>query len=110
MAEKKVSENKTGFVQAHYQGSNIGQSVSVLGGLNINAPNGAQILVFTGYTKSDIGGFKTQHSLLSQQTGPQFGAKYTTKSGVEFGANFRGVAGKPAGQITIKVPLGGKKK
>lgn len=109
LAEKKVGTNTTGFVQAHYQGSNIGQSVSVLGGLNINAPNGAQILVFTGYTKADIGGYKTQHSLLSQQTGPQIGAKYTTKSGIEFGAGARSVAGKPAVQATIKIPLGKKK-
>jgi hypothetical protein len=109
MAEKKVGTNTTGFVQTHYQGSNIGQSVSVLGGLNINAPNGAQILVFTGYTKADIGGFKTQNSLLSQQTGPQIGAKYTTKTGIEFGAGARSVAGKPAVQATIKIPLGKKK-
>lgn len=110
MAEKKISSNTTGFVQTHYQGSNVGQSVSVLGGVNINAPSGAQILVFTGYTKSDIGGFKTQHSLLQQQTGPQIGAKYTTKGGIEFGAGARSVAGKPSFNATIKVPLGKKKK
>src|SRR5690606_1463072 len=34
-AEKKVNDSVTGFTSANYQGSNVGQSVSVLGGLNI---------------------------------------------------------------------------
>lgn len=109
MAEKQIDENKTGFAQIHYQGSNIGQSVSVLGGVNIKAPEGAQILVFAGYSRADIGGFRTQNSLLSQQTGPQFGTRYTTRSGNEFSAGVRSVAGKPAVQATIKIPLGKKK-
>jgi hypothetical protein len=36
--------------------------------------------------------------------------KYKTSSGMEFSGAARGVAGKPAIQATIKIPLGGKKK
>lgn len=107
-AEKKVGTNTTAFVNTHYQGSNIGQSVSALAGLNIRAPAGAQILVFTGYTDNKLPGYQTQHSLLASPSGAQIGAKYVTKKGVEFGGAVRGISGKPSVGFKIKVPLGGK--
>jgi hypothetical protein len=107
-AEKKISSGTKAFVNTHYQGSNIGQSVSILAGLNIKAPQGAQILVFTGYSNNDLKGYQTQHSLIASPSGPQFGAKYVTKKGVEFSGAVRGVAGKPSVGIKLKVPLGGK--
>ncbi len=104
--DKKLKPNLTGFVNTHYQGSNIGQSVSALAGVNIKAPSGAQILVFTGYTKNDIRGFQTQHSLLASPSGLQIGAKYVTKKGIELGGAVRSISGKPSVGIKIKVPLG----
>lgn len=108
--EKKLRPNLTGFTNAHYQGSNIGQSVSVLAGVDIKAPNGAQIIVFSGYTNTEIGGYKTQHSLLGTPSGVQVGGKYVTPGGIEFGAAARSISGKPSVNATIKVPLGKKKK
>lgn len=105
-AEKKINGNITGFTNAHYQGSNIGQSVSVLAGLNIRAPAGAQLIVFTGYRNSEIGGYKTQHSILAGPSGGEMGARYRTRNGVEFGAGIKGIGNRPAIQGTIRVPLG----
>lgn len=105
-AEKRLSSRLTGIGNVHYQGSNIGQSVGVLAGLNIRLPEGAQLLVFTGYTNADIPGYKTKHSLLGTPSGGQVGAKYTTKGGVEFGAAVRSISGgKPSVNATIKVPI-----
>lgn len=108
-AEKKIKPNMTAFVNTHYQGSNIGQSVSALAGLNIQAPSGAQILVFTGYTNNKLPGYQTQHGLLASPSGFQVGGKYTTRRGIEFGGAVRSISGKPSVQATIKVPLGKKK-
>lgn len=105
-AEKKLTSSVTGIGTVHYQGSNIGQSVSVLAGMNVRLPEGAQLLVFTGYTNADLPGYKTKHSLLGTPTGAQVGAKYTTKGGVEFGAAVRSISGgKPSVNATIKVPI-----
>lgn len=108
-AEKRVNENVTGFTNAHYQGSNIGQSVSVMAGLNIRAPAGAQLIVFSGYRNSEIGGYRTQHSLLAGPSGGEIGARYRTRNGIEFGAGVRGIGDKPTVQGTIRVPLGRKR-
>jgi hypothetical protein len=109
--EKEIRPGVTGIMSAHYQGSNVGQSAGILAGLNIRAPEGAQILVFTGHTNNDIRGFKTKHSLLGNPSGATVGAKYTTKSGREIGAAVRSISGeKPSVQATVKIPLSGNKK
>ena len=109
-AEKRINERVTGFTNAHYQGSNIGQSLTVLAGLNIRAPAGAQLIVFTGYRNSELGGYRTQHSLLAGPSGAELGARHITRRGIEFSAGARGIGDdKPAFQATIKVPLGKKK-
>lgn len=105
-AEKRVNDSVTGFTSANYQGSNVGQSVSVMAGLNIRAPAGAQLLVFTGYRDSEIGGFKTQHSLLGGPSGGEIGAQYTTRRGIQFSGGVRGIGDSPVFQGTIRVPLG----
>lgn len=105
-AEKKLSPMVSGFVNTHHQGSNIGQSVSGLAGVNIRAPAGAQILIFTGYTKNDIAGFETKHSLLAAPSGLQLGGKYVSKKGIEIGGAVRGISGKPSVGIKVKVPFG----
>lgn len=107
--EKNLSSNVTGFANTHYQGSNIGQSVSVLAGLNIRAPAGAQIIVFSGYTDATLSGYKTRHGLLGTPSGPEIGTKYITKKGTEFSAGMKSTDRGPAYQATIKIPLGKKK-
>lgn len=107
--EKKLKTNLTGFANTHYQGSNVGQNVSVLAGLNIKAPSGAQILVFTGYTNGEMRGYQTKHSLLATPTGAQMGAKYISPRGIEVGGAVRSISGKPSVQATVKIPLGKKK-
>jgi hypothetical protein len=109
-AEKKISNGVTGFINTHYQGSHIGQSVSVLGGLSIKVPREAQLLVFTGYTNADIGGYKTKHSLLGATKGSRVGVRYTTRGGVEVGGEIRNIAGeRPSVNGILKVPLDGKR-
>jgi hypothetical protein len=105
VASKKLSEKVTGSAKVEYQGSNVGQRVSVLAGIDIKAPEGAQILVFTGYTNAGIKGYKTKHSLLANPTGPEFGVKYISKKGVEIGAGARSISGKPSLNTSIKIPL-----
>lgn len=108
--DKKVSEGVSAFTEARYQGSNVGQGVSILAGLNIRAPAGAQLLVFSGYRNFELGGYKTQHSLLGGPSGAEVGAKYITRGGIEFSAGTRGLGGgKPSANATIRVPLGNRK-
>lgn len=109
-AEKKLTDSVSGFTNASYQGSNVGQGVSVLAGLNIRAPAGAQLIVFSGYRNNEIGGYKTRHSLLGGPSGAEVGARYITRGGIEFSAGARGLGGgKPSVNATIRVPLGKKK-
>lgn len=108
--QKKISPTLTGQVHSRYQGSNIGQSVSLLGGLDIKVPRGVSILVFSGYSNNDISGFKTKHGLLGNPSGPQAGVKVKTKDGKQIGATVIGVDGKGFINGSIKLPLNGKKK
>ena len=109
-AEKKITPKLTSFTSASYQGSNVGQSVSILSGLDIKAPEGAQILVFTGYTNSDIKGFETQNSLLATPSGLQIGGSYKTKKGIEVGGAVRGISGTPSVNGTLKINLNKKRR
>ncbi len=93
-------------MNTQYQGSHIGQSLSGLAGVNISPPAGAQILIFTGYTKNDIAGFETKHSLLAAPSGLQLDGKYVSKKGIEIGGAVRGISGKPSVGIKVKVPFG----
>jgi hypothetical protein len=104
--EKKLTKSLDGIVQGNYQGSQVGQAASIIAGLNIKAPEGAQILVFTGYTDSSLKGYKTKHSLLSKsQDGVQTGVKYTSKKGLEVNGAVRSISGKPSVNATLKVPF-----
>lgn len=107
--EKDINKRITAFTSGQYQGSNVGQNYSILGGLDIQVPDGAQLLVFTGYSQN-LRGFQTQHSLLSAPDGFNLGATYKTKNDIQFSTVIRDVAGKPAVEAQIKVPIGGKKK
>lgn len=109
--EKDLNKKMSLMGNAHYQGSNIGQKVSVLAGVNIKAPEGAEILVFTGYTNADIKGFQTKHSLLASPTGIDLGVKYKNKKNMEFSGGVRGLAGEtPSINGTIKIPLNKKRR
>lgn len=104
--EKKIAKSVSGVVSSEYQGSNIGSRANILAGLKIKAPEGAQILVFTGYSNSQLKGYKTKHSLLAGPTGPEAGVKITTKKGIEFEAKVqRSVSGKPSAKATLTIPL-----
>jgi hypothetical protein len=104
--EKPLSPQVTAIGTTRYQGSQVGQSLTALLGLNIQAPEGAQLLIFTGYTNSDTPGFRTQHSLIGTPSGGQIGAKYTTRNGIEFATSVRSLAGgKSAVQATVRVPM-----
>jgi hypothetical protein len=109
-AENKINQDIGYYTNVHYQGSNIGQSINLISGITVQAPNDAEILIFTGYLNSDIKGFETQNSLLGNPSGIQAGVQYKTKDGIQTGATVRGIAGKESVEATIKVPLNGKKK
>jgi hypothetical protein len=104
-AEKRLPKGAMAVLNAHYQGSNIGQKVDVLAGIDIKVLDGAKIFIFTGYTKADLKGYKTKNSLLASQGGGMVGLKLTNKRGSEMSINVRGVAGKPSVGTTIKIPL-----
>ncbi len=80
--DQKLSSNVKSFTEVKYSGNNFEQDVSVTAGLDIQAPNNAEILVFTGYTSRQQG-LKTR-SLASNQEEAEIGIKYKTKSGVKF--------------------------
>jgi hypothetical protein len=109
-AENKINQNVGYYANVHWQGSNIGQSLNLTSGITIEAPNDAEILIFTGYLNSDIKGFETQNSLLGNPSGIQAGVQYKTKDGIQTGATVRGIAGKESVEATIKVPLNRKRK
>lgn len=107
--DKKVSGKLGVGARAQYQGSNVGQKVGLLAGLKISAPEGAQILIFTGYTNSSLKGYKTNHSLLAGPTGPEAGIKLTTKKGLQLETKVqRDISGKPSVRGTLTVPLTNK--
>lgn len=103
---KKLSTKATGSISGAYQGSNIGQKVSVLAGIEVTAPKGAKILFFTGYSNPKLKGYLTQHSLLSGVKGAEGGIKLTTKKGIEFETKVqRSISGKPSVKATLSVPI-----
>lgn len=104
-ANKKFSEKMTGFTSLGYQGSNIGQRATILAGVDIKAPSGAQILIFTGYTNSELKGYLTQHSLIAAPTGVELGGKYKSKKGVEVSGSVKGLGREPAINGTLKIPI-----
>lgn len=109
-AEKLINPNMTAIASAHYQGSNIGQMIDTQLGLQVQAPRGATLLFFTGYTNSQLKGYQTQHSLLGTPSGVQMGVNVRTRSGIEFGTAVRGISGGGASiNGRIRIPLGKKK-
>lgn len=107
-AEYKISPKVTGFTDVKYQGSNVGQSLGIMGGVNIVAPKGAQILVFTGYSTTKLPGYDTKHSLLVGSNGIVIGAGLQTSSGISFTGTVRNLAsdGIPTFEAGLSVPLG----
>jgi hypothetical protein len=95
-----------------YQGTNIGQEVSITSGLNIDAPQGVKVFAFVGYMNSDIKGYLTNTSLLQDPTGFQAGAKLTTPKGVNLSSSVKGIGGTegPQGQVTLGIPISTKKR
>lgn len=110
LVTKNLNDKHTLVGNAHYQGSNVGQKVDVMAGLNITAPEGAEILVFTGYTNSDLKGYDTQSSIIAGPTGFNSGVKYKKKN-LEVSGGVRGIAGEtPMVNGTLKINLGKKRR
>lgn len=107
-AEQKVSGSVTTFQEVKYQGSNIGQTLTGIGGVNISAPKGVQILVFSGHSTTKLPGYQTQHSLLVGPNGMMFGAGLQTASGIAFTGTVNNITAgaPPVFQAGVSVPLG----
>lgn len=100
--EKKINKYCTARGYVQYQGSQIGKEATILGGLNIEAPEGAEILVFAGHIKS-MGGFNNQYSFLIPRTRPHVGTRYTTKNGIEVGVYATKVADKSQVNGSVRI-------
>lgn len=110
LVTKELDEKKTFVGNVHYQGSNIGQKVDLMAGVNIKAPEGAEILIFTGYTNSDLKGYETKSSLIAGPSGINTGVKYKKKN-VEVSGGVRGIAGEtPMVNGSLKINLGKKRR
>lgn len=110
-AEKELSSRASLKTGVNYQGSNIGQNVGVLAGLNIKIPEGAQLLVFAGYDQK-LSGYKTKHNLLSNSEGARAGIMYESKNGTRIFGGVREISSdqKPVYEMKVSVPLGRKKR
>ncbi len=87
---KPVNENITAGVNLNYQGSNIGQSVRILGNVEVTAPNGVEILIFGGVEKNDIRGFQTKNGLLAGPNGGTMGVNLH-KNNIKVNTTIRGI-------------------
>jgi hypothetical protein len=110
-AEKELSPRTSLRTGVNYQGSNIGQNVGALAGLNIKIPEGAQLLVFAGYDQK-LRGYKTKHNHLSNSEGARAGIMYQSKNGTRIFGGVREISSdqKPVYEMKVSVPLGGKKR
>jgi len=94
-----------------YQGSNIGQSTYVIGGLQLKLPADAKLYVFTGAETSALHGYQTKHSLLYGPEGGKMGLEYQSRAGDRVGVQIQGI-GSDAPQIsgTAKILIQRRKK
>lgn len=76
----KTSANTSFITSTEYLGTNVGQNVSTKVGLQIDAPKGIEVLVYTGY-RDAFGGYQTKENWLNRpQTGVIAGAAVNTKN------------------------------
>ncbi|HXH73591.1 MAG TPA: hypothetical protein VNJ08_01400 [Bacteriovoracaceae bacterium] len=106
--EHKITPKVTGFTEVKYQGSAVGQSLGLMGGVKIDAPKGAQIMIFSGYTTTKLPGYVTQHSLLVGSNGAIIGAGLQTKSGMTFTGSVSNIGDytPPVVSAGLSVPIG----
>lgn len=106
--EYKINPNVTAFGETRYQGTNVGQSLSVVGGINVTAPKGVQILIFSGYSSTKLPGYQTNHSLLVGSNGAIVGAGLQTKSGISFTGTVSNITpdAPPIFSGNLSIPLG----
>lgn len=106
-AEYKISKNIKALAEVKYQGSNIGQSLGIMTGVNITAPEGVEILIFTGHNTTKIPGFDTKHSLLVGPNGLAIGAGIQTPSGISVTGAVRNISSDfpPTVEGMITIPF-----
>ena len=93
-----------------YQGSNIGQSASIIAGIQNRYPSGTQFYIWTGIETSGMGGYQTQHSLLVGPSGGKIGIQYQGKNGSSIGAAVQGIGSDDGVQINATAKFTIKKK
>lgn len=104
--QKKINENVLTNATLNYQGSNIGQSISAIGGLTIKAPESVEVMVFVGYQDNKLPGYMTKNSLLVGSQGVVVGGSIKNKQGVGVRGVVRGIGSeRVSGDVSIEVPL-----
>lgn len=107
--QKDLGRQITSVTTAQYQGSNIGQKVRFVEGIDIKVPSGTQIFAFTGYTKN-FKGYLTQNPLLVTSKGPEFGIIVEKENKTQiYGRLKKDQNSKPVFETGIKIPTGGKR-
>jgi hypothetical protein len=111
-SEIGISDSTSLQLKANYQGSNIGQAIKLNTGVNITAPDGVQVIIFTGYGTTKIPGYKTKESLLVGNNGAVIGAGVKTPSGVSFSTSVKDISrnSDPFAEAGLSVQLGPKAK
>ena len=95
---------------AFYQGSNIGQSASIIAGIQNKYPKGTQFYVWSGIETSAMKGFQTQNSLLVGPSGGKVGIQYQGKNGSTVGASVQGLGSESGPQFNATAKFLIKKK
>lgn len=106
LAAKPLTDSLKIQASASYLGSNVGQSVSALAGIEIKAPEGVEILVFSGYENDKIAGYQTHNGLLFGVQGATVGAQVKSKEGIKINTRVRGIGSEiMQGNVGLEVPL-----
>ena len=108
-ANTPLSTNTTALTSAHYQGSALGQTLEVTGGVRVIANNKAQISMYIG-KKSVTHGYQTKYDELGDVPGMEAGAEYD-KNGKSFEIQSEGLGtGNSRVNGTAIIPLKWNKK
>lgn len=112
-ATKQINNRLKLQTAANYTGSNVGQSVGVITGLQVESKRGASLFYFVGAETSKLKGYQTKNSLLVGSHGAKTGVTLVGKNGkLEGSASVSNIAPnqKPQINATAKILLNSKKK
>ncbi|NDG84788.1 MAG: hypothetical protein EBX52_07095, partial [Proteobacteria bacterium] len=106
---KRLSPERSAFVQGSYQGSNIGQLTVGNAGIEQRFGNGVVARAFGGYTLNS-GGYRTKNSLLFGPQGAQVGVQ-VAKRNLSAGMSVSGIGGgdQPLVQVQAAIRIGRKR-